>query len=77
MSQEHRRARLRQQIGLLLGYRRVGPLAALVIAVNLGVPQDEIDPILRELVQAGRLVEGSDGRYVASAEADLLREIGG
>lgn len=74
MISEDRRVRRRRQIELLLGLRKVGPLSAPVIAVNLDTAVDEISPILAELVREGRLVEGSGGRYAPAAEADLPRE---
>lgn len=69
MSSADQRARRLRQIELLLGYRRVGPLTAQVIAVNLDAAEDEIAPILAELVREGRLVEMGGGRYLPADQA--------
>lgn len=49
-----------RQIEVLLGYPRVGALTPGAIAANLGVAQEDIQPILTALVQEGRLVRHDD-----------------
>jgi predicted ArsR family transcriptional regulator len=59
--------RHRQQIERLLGFPRVGALAAGAIASNLGVPADAIEAVLETLVKEGRVVLTGDGRFALPA----------
>lgn len=51
-----------RQIEVLLGYPRIGALKPGAIAANLGISQEDIQPILTALVREGRLVRHDD-RY--------------
>jgi predicted ArsR family transcriptional regulator len=66
---EGERERRRRQIERLLGYRKIGPLAAGAIATNVGASPKEIQPILDRLVEEGRATKTGDGRYGAPAGA--------